>query len=110
MNAERRGRLNGRVDGGGGMAFLALPMTAHRHPRRSPKDAAAGMLAALADDPLIGERTIDASEVAPGRWEVIVYFDERAGQGRARGARPSTAVSSSPNCRRPTGWRRAWKG
>ncbi len=33
-------------------------------------------MAAIAEDPLLGERTVDASEVAPGRWEVIVYFDE----------------------------------
>ncbi len=35
---------------------------------------AAATMAALAADPLLGEETIDASEVAPGRWQVIVYF------------------------------------
>ena len=37
---------------------------------------AAAMMAALAADPLLGDETIDASEVAPGRWQVIVYFAE----------------------------------
>lgn len=68
MNAEP-------VDGGSGMAFLALPMSTTATIALTEAKAVA-MMAALAEDPLIGERTIDASEVAPGRWDVIVYFDE----------------------------------
>ena len=40
------------------------------------EEAAVALMTALADDPLLGEQTIDASEVAPGRWELVVYFDE----------------------------------
>ncbi len=42
----------------------------------APESRVAGLLAAIADDPLLGERTIDANEAAPGRWQVIVYFDQ----------------------------------
>ena len=42
----------------------------------APENRVAGLLAAIADDPLLGERTIDANEAAPGRWQVIVYFDQ----------------------------------
>jgi ribosomal protein L11 methyltransferase len=57
------------------MAFLALPMTTTATLALRESDAA-GTMAALAEDPVLGERTIDASELAPGRWEVVVYFDE----------------------------------
>ena len=39
-----------------------------------PENRVAGFLAALADDPLLGEQTVDANEAAPGSWQVIVYF------------------------------------
>ena len=39
-----------------------------------PESRVAGLLAALADDALLGEQTVDANEAAPGRWHVIVYF------------------------------------
>ena len=39
-----------------------------------PESRVAGLLAALADDALLGEQTVDANEAAPGRWQVIVYF------------------------------------
>ncbi len=39
-----------------------------------PEDKAAALAAAVAADPLLGELTVDASEMAPGRWEVVVYF------------------------------------
>jgi ribosomal protein L11 methyltransferase len=74
---ERRGTtVNDHVDGGGGMAFLALPMTTTAT-LTLPESDAVGMMAALADDPVLGEYTIDASEVAPGRWEVLVYFPDK---------------------------------
>jgi ribosomal protein L11 methyltransferase len=41
-----------------------------------PENEAIATMAALAADPLFEERTVDASEVTPGRWEVIVYFAE----------------------------------
>ncbi len=56
------------------MAFLALPMTTTAT-LTLPESEAIGMMSALAEDPVLGERTIDASEVAPGRWEVLIYFD-----------------------------------
>ncbi len=40
-----------------------------------PENEAIAMMTALSADPLLGERTVDASEIAPGRWEVIVYFE-----------------------------------
>ena len=40
------------------------------------EENAAALMAAIADDPLLGERTIDANEVAAGRWQVIVYFED----------------------------------
>ena len=42
----------------------------------APENRVAGLLATIADDPLLGERTIDANEAAPGRWQVVVYFDQ----------------------------------
>ena len=39
-----------------------------------PENRVAGVLAALAGDPLLGEQTVDANESVPGRWQVIVYF------------------------------------
>ncbi len=38
------------------------------------EEKATSLMAAIAADPLLGGQTIDASEIAPGRWEVIVYF------------------------------------
>ena len=35
---------------------------------------AAALAERIAADPLLGERTIDASEISPGRWQVVVYF------------------------------------
>ncbi len=49
------------------------------------EDKATALMAALADDPLLGERTIDANEIAPGRWQVVVYF-ERAPDKAERAA------------------------
>ncbi len=43
--------------------------------RALPEDKAIALMAAIADDAILGEQTVDASEVAPGRWEVIVYFE-----------------------------------
>ncbi len=40
------------------------------------EDKAIALMAAIADDLLLGEQTVDASEIAPGRWQVVVYFDE----------------------------------
>jgi ribosomal protein L11 methyltransferase len=39
-----------------------------------PEDKAASLMAAVAADPSLAEQTVDASERAPGRWEVVVYF------------------------------------
>ncbi len=71
MHGARGTTVNERVDGGGRMAFLALPMTTTAT-LTLPESEAIGMMSALAEDPVLGERTIDASEVAPGRWEVLI--------------------------------------
>lgn len=41
---------------------------------RLGKEGAATLAAAISADPVLGEEAVDRSEVAPGRWEVVVYF------------------------------------
>ena len=88
MNTERLpGRVNGRVDDGSRMAFLrgAMSTTASLALREYE---AVEMMAAVAADPLLGERTVDANEITSGRWQVVIYFteapdgDERAALAR----------------------------
>ena len=80
------------------MAFLLAAMTTTAT-LSLPENEAVAMMAALSADPLLGERTVDASEVAPGRWEVIVYFDEApdAAERAALSRLGSFAISELPD-------------
>ena len=40
-----------------------------------PEAAARALAAAIAEDAILGERSLDLSETAPGRWLVTVYFE-----------------------------------
>ncbi len=40
------------------------------------EETAARLMATIAADPLLEGETVDSTEVAPGRWQVIVYFTE----------------------------------
>ena len=49
------------------------------------ESGAAGLMAMVAADPLLGERTVDANEIAPDLWQVVIYFAE-APDGAERAA------------------------
>jgi ribosomal protein L11 methyltransferase len=53
-----------------------------------PERQAGALAERIADDPLLGARGLDASELAPGRWQIILYFEDAPdGQERAALAR-----------------------
>jgi ribosomal protein L11 methyltransferase len=56
------------------------------------------LAARIAADPLLGERTIDASEAAPGRWQVVVYFAEPpdGAERRALASHGAFAIAELP--------------
>ena len=67
------GAVNMAVDGSRRIGFLTRTMTTTAT-LTTTEEKATALLTALAEDPLLGDQTVDASEAAPGRWEVVVYF------------------------------------
>ncbi|CAN5375971.1 50S ribosomal protein L11 methyltransferase [soil metagenome] len=64
------------IDDGAHMLFSPVSPMTHTATLVLSEQRATGLAETIAADTLLGERTIDASETAPGRWQVVVYFPE----------------------------------